>query len=259
MNRDRNVALVARLPLLLILANCGSDELGGATLSFQSSGCKSEQGDALPKASTSTNATLAESAYDGLTCVAWETGKDRTTFRVYNLDGACGADYAGRAFVADGGKAVTLSLTNPSGSIAACGWCVYDLTYEVAGTAVDANLAVTVERSNSAERAGTDVSKSKFVLAAADNPSGVACAYGNPFAMQDHARKVGKSGARNFPCDTTAAALPTGCREGLACTVTTPASQGVCLSPCAGSADCGDATLYACTANTCQLKAPSPL
>jgi hypothetical protein len=263
-NHGPLVAVPSRLlPFALLIAllsflggGCGTSETDSSTLSFKSSGCKSKPATSgLALTSTQT----AEEPYDGLTCVDWVRGADRTTFRIHNIEGACGANYAGLAYVREGGKTITLSLTNPTGAVAGCGWCVYDVIFEVAGAAIDANLAVTVERSNSAARFSEDSrgdgSMSTFALPAASQSSGVLCKYGNQHAMRDHARKLGRSGGRNFPCDMTVSDLPTGCRDGLVCTDASADGAARCLSPCAAAADCGS-PIYDCIASSCRLSTP---
>jgi hypothetical protein len=238
---------------LLAGAHCGDGPGDSGTLTaFISSGCKSKMtGQALTSQST------GSIGYDGLKCVAWEVASDNTVFRLYNVEGGCGASYEGHASIADSGRAVTLSLTNPSGAIAGCGWCVYDFTFQVRGPVTGSNLTVAIERSNSAEpgREGTTT----FTLPAQSRATGIVCSYGNEFAMRDHARKTGLSGHRNFPCDVDIVPSNGGCQPGLACTPSaTGAAQPLCLAPCAASLDCGDDQLYGCSAGLCKLAPPAP-
>jgi hypothetical protein len=239
----------------LLVVSC-SDPVGeSTTFAFSGSGCKSKMtGQAL------TSGPIASADYDGLECVAWEIGQDanqRAVFHLYNVEGGCGVDYAGRAIVEAGGKAVTLSLTNPKGAIAGCGWCVYDFTFQVQGPASNSDLTVAIERSNGSERGKEGTTT--FTLPAQSRPTGVICSHGNQFAMQDHARKTGRSGARNFPCDTTIVTSNGGCLDHLTCTaVDTAGTQKLCLPTCSATADCGNADLYRCAAGVCDLATATP-
>jgi hypothetical protein len=247
MNRDRNVAFASSaLALLLCAATaaCGSDP-PDATVSFVSSGCKSKVGQAL-------TAPAAEVAYDGLRCLAWDLAAPVPSFRLYNMEGACGASYQGQSFLADDGRSVTLSMTNPSEAIAGCGWCIYDHAFEVAGAAKGADLTVAIQRSNSKERGkeGTIT----FAVPAGSRPTGVVCDYGHQFAMLDHASKTGTTGKRNRPCSSITGAAQ-GCDNGLTCTaVAADPGFALCLSGCAGDGDCGEGQLYTCASSVCRLK-----
>ena len=255
MNRDRHVVFASPMVtvLLLLVGGCGADDQADqtATVKFESSSCKSR----APAAGAALTATLPDNAaHAGLSCASWETGPNTTTFRLSNVEGACGAGYQGRAFVDDGGKAITLSLTNPSGAVAACGWCLYDFAFEVRGVAAGASLAVTVERSNSAVR-GAEGS-SRFTLAAAGRTQGVTCRYGNRFAMADHGRKTGTGGTRNMPCDLVGMPDVAACATGLTCLpVDTAGEHRICLAGCSTASDCGDGQLYTCAAGACRLVA----
>lgn len=247
MHHDLVVAIRSGVLLCLLAVGCGqANERADATLGYTTSGCKSKTGQAL------TVDGEQATTYDGLKCVAWEVGADKTTFRLYNFEGGCGAQYAGQAHLDASGQAVTLSLTNPSGAVAACGWCIYDYVFQVKGAAAGVDLSVAVERSNDAQpgKLGTD----NFVLPAQASPQGVVCQYGHRFALGDHARKTGTAGMRNMPCADEDPALTPPCRTGLACTAVDPAGDHrVCLAACAADADCGDSQLYRCAGGGCRL------
>lgn len=245
MNRDRKVAFASSLLALAVAAGCASDK-PDATVSFASSGCKSKMtGQAL-------TAPAAEAAYDGLRCLAWDLAAAVPTFRLYNMEGGCGASYQGKAFLGDDGRSVTLSLTNPGGAIAGCGWCLYDHTFQVEGAVAGSDFTVAVERSNSAERGkeGTIT----FAVPGGTRPTGVVCDYGHQFAMLDHASKTGTTGKRNRPCRSISGEAR-GCDSGLTCTpVAADAGFALCLSGCTGDGDCGEGQLYTCASSVCRLK-----
>jgi hypothetical protein len=249
MNHDRHVAfLFAAIALTAGLAGCGKEDAADATVSHAASGCKSKTtGQAL-------TVPVADATLEGLRCLAWDLSGKVASFRLYNVEGGCGANYAGRAYLDDGGRSVVLSLTNPSGAIAGCGWCLYDHAFEVEGAAAGADLTVAVERSNTSERGkeGTFT----FTLPARAAPTGVVCDYGHQIAMLDHAQKTGTMGKRNRPCVAGADPGNDICDSGLICTrlrATPTDTQALCLKVCSADADCGGA-LYGCTEGACGLR-----
>jgi hypothetical protein len=246
MNHDRNVAfLFTVMAMTAGLAGCGKDA-EEATVSHVASGCKSKTaGQAL-------TAPAAEAAYDGLRCLAWDLSGKVASFRLYNMEGGCGADYVGRAFLNDAGRSVVLSLTNPGGAVAACGWCLYDHAFEVEGAAAGADLTVAVERSNTSDRGkeGTIT----FTVPARAAPTGVVCDYGHQYAMVDHAQKTGTIGKRNRPCTSIVEPANVMCDSGLACSPVSDApGASLCLAVCTADGDCGG-QLYTCASGACGLR-----
>jgi hypothetical protein len=236
---------------LVSLAGCGGDEAAsGAATRFESSACKTKSGGQGLLA-----AAQQVTPHDGLRCVTWERRDGgQVRFGLSNFEGGCGVQYAGQAFLSDGGRAVALSLTNPGGAVAACGWCVYDFAFDVKDVPAGADLAVTVERSNSAQR--SEETPLQFQLPAQAADRGVVCDYGHPFAMIQLAEATGKVGQRHWPCTGINPGDAPRCQPGTSCQmVDQQGVQHLCLTDCTDDAGCGDA-LFACRDGACRLRTP---
>jgi hypothetical protein len=240
------------LSVLLLLGCAADDGDGGAPVEFSASACKSSKqtGSSALRPAAAAAVTVSPAAYDGLDCLAWEVSAERATFNLYNARGACGATYAGKAFLSPDGRQVTLSLTNPSGVVALCGNCLYDFSFGVPGVAVGADLTVTLERSNSADRSMLQ-QRSVFTVPALARPRGVRCDYADRWGLMSLASSQGRSGTLNMPCEDR---LGAGCKEGLTCTRVSEPDDRRCLTSCAQDADCPDVEAYACTDRLCQVR-----
>jgi hypothetical protein len=243
-----NVMRVAlwSLGLTLLTPACG-DEPQPAAVAFQTSECKTRLGQALLAAAQQVT------PHEGLRCVTWERMTENVRFGLTNFEGACGVKYAGEAYLTDGGRTVALSLTNPIGAVAACGWCVYDFAFEVKDVPAGADLMVTVERSDNARRSGPGL---PFLLPAQAATRGVVCDYGNSLVMIQLAEATGKIGQRNWPCTGLGSTYPSRCQAGLTCqSVEATDFHRLCLADCTDDAGCGDA-MFACREGTCQIRTP---
>jgi hypothetical protein len=241
------LALRSVVLMLAMSSGCGGDHPApGAAVGFQTSECKTKSGQALLAAAQQVT------PHDGLRCVTWERMTENVRFGLTNFEGGCGVKYAGQAFVTDGGRSVALSLTNPVGAVAACGWCVYDFVFEVKQVAADADLTVNVERSNSPER--STETPIRFQLPASGAARGVVCDYGNSSAMIQLAEATGNIGQRNWPCTGLGSTGPSRCQAGLTCrSVDATDFHRLCLADCTDDAGCGDA-MFACRDGACQIR-----
>jgi hypothetical protein len=240
----RSVGLAFTLSLL----GCGGDggEQGAATR-FESSVCKTKSGGQGLLA-----AAQQVTPHDGLRCVTWEWRDGGIRFGLTNFEGSCGVQYAGQAFVSEGGRAVELSLTNPGGAVAACGWCVFDFAFEVKDVAAGSDLAVTVQRSPNPDRS-RGIGE-RFQLPAQSAARGVVCDYGHPFAMLQLAEATGKVGQRHWACSSSAPGDTPHCQPGTSCQlIDQQGLQRLCLTDCTDDAGCGDA-MFACRFGTCRIR-----
>ncbi len=287
----RSSSLPGAAALLLLgahLSACGGGEAESATAAFTSSGCKSKprmaalvaigtdasvgggdrvaSGDQVTSGDRGDRVASGERVGDddgdvapqveGLTCVRWaRTASADTIFHLYNVAGGCGAEYDGKATLADDGRTVKLALTNPTGRVAACGSCLYDFTFAVRGVATTGTLDVEILRSNTATAATGDAQT--FRLEASDRTRGIACTHASRWALQDHARKTGRLGTRNMPCGPVTGE-EVACDPGLACTALPGDEAGqVCLAACEADADCPHPEAYACDARLCRPRPPA--
>ena len=242
-------ALRSTAVMFTLLLGCGEDPQPSAASRFESSACKTKSGQALLAAAQQVT------PHDGLRCVTWERRQDGVRFGLSNFEGSCGVQYAGQAFVSDGGRAVALSLTNPKGAVGACGWCVFDFAFLVTDVAAGADLTVAIERSSSARR--SEEPPIRFQLPAQSAARGVVCDYGHPFAMLQLAEAAGKIGQRHWACSGSAPGDAPRCQPGTSCqTVDTEGLQRLCLSTCTDDSGCGDA-LFACRDGACRIRTPA--
>jgi hypothetical protein len=249
----------------LAALSCGRDEpagSGGTTtgplVSFEGSACKKEAAKAAAAtAGEARQALAANDVYAGLQCVRWSPIDGGFRVLLLNFEGACGAEWSGRA--TQNGAALELRLVNPDCRIAACGWCIYDWSFDVKMTAAagGTDVAIVVDPCP-----GQQTATSQSVhLPLASTPSGELCRYANPNALGWQAMSLGTCGAAYMPCREGTGMCPLGdggspCDDGLTCakgaTGDAAASGNVCHAACAASADCLPAGVMTCDAGLCR-------
>jgi hypothetical protein len=240
------------LSLALVLSSCGSDDSessqspSGAVVVFQSSACKKDE--------TNAQALSTADPHAGLKCIRWQPldgGKLR--FELTNFEGACGAKWAGKAIAGDAG--LELWATNPSCLLAACGWCIYDWTFDVAAPAV-ANLPFSIVTDPCPGE--QEPERVTATLPLSTSPEGELCRYAHHGALSWQAAALGSCGQVGMPClggsdmcSVGASAEP--CDTGLTC-ADGAAGLEVCHTPC--TADCGSSGILTCQEGLCRPANP---
>jgi hypothetical protein len=235
---------------------------GTTLVSFGNSGCKKET---LPNAYRITNMPLTDAGIinyggevEGLKCFAWQTtGADSVTISLINFEEACGAQWEGSARIASDGT-LQLGLTNPKCTIAMCGWCIYDWSFEVKGVDLGQDLPVTLGIDTCPGE--QDVKVTSVQLPLATQSSGIMCRYANFNAVGWQAMALGTCGALGMPCTGTNMCQNTGgsteqtCHGDLTCTDNGTASEMICAKPCTLDSDCGANGVQSCQAGVCRPK-----
>jgi hypothetical protein len=214
----------------------------GPLVDFASSPCKRET------AMSGQQPLSVASEAEGLQCVSWELTESGTLLlRLLNFDAGCGAEWSGRAELADDG-AIELAVDNPSCRVASCGTCLYDFDFELADvdTTADLPLRAALKMCPSDDTTyGADVT-----LPLADSPSGSLC---RPIARGPlgwYAITTSRCGAYNMPCGADCMG-PSGCDDGLTCVAIDGADDYRCLEVCSADADCSS-PLTSCQSETCR-------
>jgi hypothetical protein len=237
------------LSLTLALSSCGANDSestgspDGGSVAFQSSACKKDNAQALSEAD----------ARAGLKCIRWQPldgGKLR--FELTNFEGACGANWAGKANVGEGG--LELWATNPSCRIASCGWCIYDWTFDVEAPA-DTSLALSVVTDPCPGQ--QEPARVTATLPLSTSPQGELCRYAHHGALSWQAAALGSCGQAYMPCRGSdicgVGASSESCDTGLVC-ADGGAGQQVCHAPC--TADCGPGGALTCQDGLCRPANP---
>src|SRR5664280_526750 len=219
----------------------------GPLIAFGNSGCKKEILSASSKEVSTFSQIDAGSPnfgdeVAGLKCVAWEfTGTGRLKVNLINFEEACGAKWQGDAQVEATGQ-LHLNLVNPQCMVAACGWCIYDWSFEVKGLPGGQTLPTTITIDTCPGR--QDIKTSSVELPLGTEPSGIKCRYANFYAIDWQAASLNTRGTVGMPCDGTATsqgadASATGtCQGDLVCT-DNDAAQEICAKSCNADVDCG--------------------
>lgn len=231
----------------LLVLGCSSDDSNeakptdGTLAAFQGSVCKKE----------SVGALTAEEAYAGLQCIRWKAGAEGTLHvDLVNFEGACGAQWKGEASKTEAG--LELRATNPGCLLAACGWCIYDWTFDVqVDTGADVPLSIVTDPCPGEQTPETDT----LTLPLASLPAGELCRYANYDALGWQAAAVSACGKAFMPCRSQNGmcqleAGGTPCEAGLSCA--TGAGNDVCHATCTGDADCALPGVLTCQSGLCR-------
>lgn len=256
----------------LIAFACAGTETqnpGEPLKTFKDSGCKKEAGKSVSnlRGTSRTSAEVATASaalvstdysaeIAGLKCFAWEiVGTDSLRIDLYNFEGACGAQWTGRAAIeADG--ALGLSLINPDCRIASCGWCIYDWSFEVAGVDLSKPLPVGVGIDTCpGERA---VESIPATIPVNTQTSGILCNYAHFGALGWQAMALSQCGTVGMPCSGTSmcqsypVTTAVSCQGDLVCTDNGNASEQICAKPCVTDPDCGALGVSTCQTGLCR-------
>ena len=236
----------------------------GPLVSFGNSGCKKE---VLSQAAVRTDAIITDAGIisygqdvAGLKCVAWQmVAADEIKISLINFEDACGAQWQGGAEF-DGPGALHLSLVNPQCMIAACGWCIYDWSFDVKNATLQQNLPVIITVDTCPGQQGIKTSNVELPIGV--EPSGIKCQYANFNALGWQAMSLGTCGTMGMPCTGTSMCSSGGvdagsaCQGNLTCTDNGDAAQQICAGPCAADSDCGTTGALSCQAGLCRPKTP---
>ena len=256
------LAVMAIGTLAVSWCACGSNSAGpssgdGGTSAnlFSTSACKKEN-NATPLANLRTLKVIDnESGLEGLRCVAWQrVGASELKVDLFNFDAACGATWTGDAAVAADGT-LNLHVDNPSCTIAKCGKCLYDWSFDgnvsvAAGASVPVAIAVD-------SCAGSQATTTWSTTIGSDD-KGIHCTLADYGAMTWQASATGTCGKAGMPCVGsllcgTGQFTSTGtCDAGLVCDSSAAVNEPVCLLPCATTADCPRADVWSCQTGLCR-------
>jgi hypothetical protein len=241
--------------LLALFAACNGTDVGnpprGGLTDFETSACKKfsfEKGiDRLPAWQPDPE------LYAGLTCVLWDTSGETLRVRLSNHRDGCGLDHGWEPQARIDDTGVELLLDNPSCSIAACGNCIYDLSFDVQVAALQDRSELSL-RVLGSECSGERPVHHTLRLPLASQPSGAQCTY--TFENFDLLGAM-PQGALHTRCGDTALFGSVGCASGVCTEVS--AKNRLCLAPCSSDLDCQPADVMTCSEGVCQLRtAPAP-
>ena len=225
--------------------------------SFASTICKKDQ-------TTSQAATLSSSllvigdatGLAGLRCVAWQrVGAGEIKLDLYNFESACGATWTGSAAWAVDGS-LALHIDNPSCTIAKCGKCLYDWSFDLgfSFSATQATpLSITVDTCQ-----GQQASTYYPLTTIGPEDQGMHCTFADYGALDEQAATAGTCGKAGWPCVGSllcgsGSSTSTGtCDAGLTCDSSAAADEPRCLVPCTTAADCPRPDAWSCLAGLCR-------
>ncbi len=232
-------------------------ESGNPSLEFTTTQCKSKEpttevqsaGRMLAIGASKLQSTVAlNSRYDGLNCFVWQRVDDDTLrIEVTNHADGCSEDeyWEPVAELNDDGR-LDLRLENPSCTKAACGWCIYDLSFTVQVPSSVMELDVRLFDDSCSAEAGV---RSAAQLSLGSGTSGEVCSYANRYALS-----WGCAGApgRYAPCSAADNCYEEGttCGAGLSCAAL---DEPRCAPPCSRDADCADYASTSCVEGHCVL------
>lgn len=210
---------------------------------FSSSTCKS-------RPSTSPQALVLASGLDGLQCVQWELSQTGSLeLALVNFPLACADRYRGKAEREPDGT-LALSSYKDQCSTAACGSCLFDLSYELAGTFEAAPLKLRIG-SAACETAPTEWGE-ELELPLAQQSSGILCRYLDAGPLFWFAATRGTCGEPNMPCGDCSSDQQSSCTAGASC-VALSEDDSRCLVSCETDLDCVPGATT-CQAGSCQAK-----
>ena len=249
--------VLARIGILLTvgcLFACGQETSPQTT--FATSACKK---DTVAKSTMAHSYGMMvindQSGLDGLSCVAWQRlGANETKVDLYNYTGACGTTWVGDAAVAADGT-LELHVDNPSCTIAKCGSCLYDWSFDVHAVVPPASatpVAIAIDTCQG-QQATTLLSAT---LGTAE--TGISCTFADYGALNWQASATGTCGKAGMPCVGSllcgsGSFTSTGtCDSGLVCDSSAAVNEPRCLVPCTTTADCPRADAWSCQAGLCR-------
>lgn len=237
--------------------------------SFKDGGCKKENALASANGTNGGIATATQALVStdysaettGLKCFAWEVVSDnRLKIDLYNFEGACGADWKGKAAI-EGDGGLKLSLVNPDCMIALCGTCMYDWSFDVVGveTSKDVALSLSIDTCPSGA-VSTPIKNFSVTLPTAAKASGILCNYADFGGLAWQAMALSQCATVGMPCNnvtngmcpSTPVSTEMTCQGDLICTDNGTAEQRICAKPCAADTDCGSLGILTCKEGLCR-------
>lgn len=237
--------------LALLFAACDSSKTASPLVNFIGSDCKNHANSSAVKAAL---ITTENEQYAGLICIRWELKRDeKMRIDLINFRGACGAEYKGSAQLT-GSSAVTLSVDNPSCTIAKCGNCSYDWSFDLEGIDSQSDVQITIAENACPEK--QESRKYAFKVTTAQINSGVVCKYSDD-SWSIHYLEAGSLHALCEGASGSTVSTDTGvrsCKGDLVC-----AEKGsigpTCFQPCTADGDCPQQDgLYSCKEGLCLLR-----
>lgn len=235
---------------------------GGAPgVVFGNSGCKKELLTATSKG-VSTFSQVDAGGLNfgddiaGLKCVAWERiGSDGLRVNLINFEETCGAVWQGAAQV-ESPTQLQLSLTNPQCTLARCGYCIFDWSFDVTGMPIVENLptTITIDVCPGVQ----DIKTASLELPLSTASSGIKCNYANFSALGWQAMALGTCGTLGMPCNgtmmcpSTDAGATARCEDNLVCTNNGDTTQEICAKPCVTDTGCGASGINSCRGGLCR-------
>jgi hypothetical protein len=249
----------------LIAYSCSGTETQNPVsplLSFKGSPCKKEANQASGTGTATAAQALVSIDYSpetaGLQCIAWEAvGTDKLKIDLYNFEGACGAQWTGKAAIENDGG-LGLSLVNPECMIASCGWCIYDWSFEVEG--VDLGRPLTVGVGIDTCPGEQAIRNATATLPVDAQSSGILCNYANFNALGWQALSLKTCGTLAMPCNGTSmcqsypVTTDLTCQGDLVCSDNGNADERICAKPCSVDDDCGTLGVLECRDGLCRPK-----
>ncbi|MBN2715250.1 MAG: hypothetical protein JXX14_05310 [Deltaproteobacteria bacterium] len=251
--------ILAAIVITMIWASIGCGENDSKmAVAFTGSDCKSHL--FLPQAGPSALYTMEQSLpYQGLQCVSFKHDENNLfSIDLINFHGACGAEYVGDYTAGENGE-LNLLVNNPGCRIAACGYCVYDWSFEVENVET-AELTINVvenpcpESDQSPSETSFQITKSEL-----ETGQGISCTYKDISLFETIA-----CGTLHQPCNQLASdssdndplcgVADTQCDTGYTCTQTDAMPQPICVAECTENADCPLQPLLTCDNGLCLLK-----
>jgi hypothetical protein len=246
-------ASVCAIALSMSMCTTEGTETDNPVVDFDATECKTH-GTALTLATVARTAAALDadpSAYDGLYCYAWETLEDGgLSIDVINFMGGCYVMWKLGASRVEGSQ-IDLGVANGYCSIAACGSCPYDFTFEIEGA--DLSQAAEVQLHQYDCKGGGDfATQPKVVLAIDAQPEGMLCRPQRTVDLEDgcgraHLPPCAESGSSKFgDCEDD-------CGEGLACVDSEEQYGDLCYTACELDADC-PLEVESCQDGACRLR-----
>jgi hypothetical protein len=224
---------------------------------FLSSACKKDQ---ITQTGASFSAGLQvitdETGLAGLRCVAWQRANPgEVKLDLYNFENACGATWTGTAALFPDGS-LHLGVANPSCTIARCGKCLYDWSFDI-GAGLSASAATPVDVTADA-CLGQQATTTYPPMSIGPTDHGIRCTFADYGALNEQAATTGTCGKAGWPCTGSllcgsGSFTSTGtCDPGLVCDSSAAENEPRCLVPCTTTADCPRADAWLCLAGLCR-------
>lgn len=241
-------ALALSLSLSLSMCTAGT-KTDNPLVDFDASACKAGEPLTLPSTvmRSEPGLELEPDQYRGLHCFAWDvTASGNLRIDVLNYPSGCGAEWEpGDAAIQ--GDQVSITARNAMCAFAACGSCIYDLSFELAGVDTTRPVELTLNEDDC-----TTVDPAATLSLPLDDASeGIVCRETrlgiglNTVCGVQHAPPCSMEGP--LRCDTAA------CDDGLTCFAKPDAFYDACYEACETDDDCS-LGIDTCQDGACRLR-----